>query len=100
MLTGGGEEDRDKDDYVRRWWRKDATLASTGRGEEDRDDNDDNPCARRWRREDATSTLTSTLSGGGDDDDDDDDDDHARSWGGRFFSNLRSENKVIAIIYN
>ena len=45
-----------------------------------------------------TSTLTSTSSGGEDNDDDDDDDDCARSWGGRFFSNLRSKNKVIAII--
>jgi hypothetical protein len=52
MLTGGGEEDRDKDNYVRQWWRKDAMLASTGGGEEDRDDNNDNHCARRWRRED------------------------------------------------
>ncbi len=35
---------------------------------------------------------------GVEDDDDDNDDDRARSWGGRFFFNLRSENKVIAII--
>ncbi len=48
MLTGGGEEDRDKDDRVRRWWRKDATSVSTGGGEEDRDDNDDDHGARRW----------------------------------------------------
>jgi hypothetical protein len=59
-LTGGGEEDRDKDNYVRRWWQKDATLASTGGGEEDRDDNNDDPRARQWRWEDATSMLTST----------------------------------------
>jgi hypothetical protein len=98
MLTGGGEEDRDEDDYVRQWWRKDATLASTGGREKDRDKNDYNHCARRWRREDTTSTLTSTSSGSRDNDDDDNDDDCARSWGGRFFSNLRSENKVIAII--
>jgi hypothetical protein len=58
MLTGGREEDRDKDDYVRRWWQKDATAASTGSGEEDRDDNDNNHRARRWWQEDATSMLT------------------------------------------
>ncbi len=98
MLTGSGEEDRDKDNYVRRWWRKDATLASTGSGEEDRDDNDDNHRGRRWRQEDVTSASTSTSSGGGEDDDDDDDDGRARSWCGRFFSNLRPEKKVIAII--
>jgi hypothetical protein len=46
----------------------------------------------------STSTSTLTLSGGGDNDDNDDDDDCARSWGKRFFSNLRSENKVIAIL--
>jgi hypothetical protein len=50
MLTGGGEEDRDEDNCVRRWWQKDATLALTGGGEEDRDDNDDDHRARRWRR--------------------------------------------------
>ncbi len=102
MLTGGGEEDRDKDNYVRRWWRKDATLALTGSGEKNRDNNDHDHRARRWQREDTTSTFTSTLtstsSGGRDDNDDDNNDNHARSWGGRFFSDLRSENKVIAII--
>ncbi len=45
MLTGGGEEDRDGDNCVRR--QKDATSASTGGGEEDRDDNDDDHFARR-----------------------------------------------------
>jgi hypothetical protein len=74
MLTGSGEEDRDEDDRVRRWWRKDATSVSTGGGEEDRDDNNDDHCARRWQLEDATSTSMSTLSDGRDDDDDDDDD--------------------------
>jgi hypothetical protein len=48
--TGSGEEDRDEDDYVRWWWQKDATLASTGGGEENRDDHNNDPCARRWRR--------------------------------------------------
>ncbi len=48
MLTDGGKEDRDKDNHVRRWWRKDATLASTGSGEENRDDNNDDHCARWW----------------------------------------------------
>ena len=47
MLTGGGEEDRDKEDYVRRWWQKDATLASTGGREEDRVDNN-NDHRTRW----------------------------------------------------
>ena len=46
MLTGGREEDRDEDDRVRRWWRKDATSASTGGGEEGRDEDDR---AWQWR---------------------------------------------------
>ncbi len=32
MLTGGGEEDRDKDNCVRQWWRKDATSSDRRRG--------------------------------------------------------------------
>ncbi len=65
MLTGGGEEDRDRDNRVRRQWRRDATSASTSSKEEDRDNNDDNHDARWWRREDATSTSRLTLSGSG-----------------------------------
>ncbi len=63
MLTGGREEDRDEDNRVRQWPQKDATLVSTGSGEEDRDYDDGDHHARRWQQEDATSTLTSQVAG-------------------------------------